>query len=364
MVETRLTQAVKILFLFWLIIAALYYAQDFLIPIAFAAILSMLLLPVAHYFERKGWSKGISALTALLLFILGAGAIISLLSWQVSGLAEDVGQMQQRIQGQIDKLQQYLSSNLNISAEQQKEMLEKQQQSGSGNMPAMAAAFLSGVMGFLVDLLLTLVYMFLFLYFRTHLKKFIIKLVPDDNRQKAVKILHESSKVGQQYLTGLAMMIVMLWVLYGIGFSIVGVKNALFFAVLCGLLEIVPFIGNLLGNALAVLMVITQGGDSGMIIGVLITYGLVQFVQSYLLEPLVVGAEVNLNPLFTILVLVLGELLWGIAGMVLAIPLLGIVKVVFDHIPALQPYGFLIGEEKKKKKSGLSEKISGLFKKK
>jgi predicted PurR-regulated permease PerM len=111
----------------------------------------------------------------------------------------------------------------------------------------------------------------------------------------------------------------------------------------------VPFVGNLTGNLLAVLMVVVQGGGTGMIFGVLITYATVQFFQTYILEPLVVGAEVNINPLFTIIVLVAGELVWGIPGMVLAIPLLGIVKIICDHIEPLKPYGFLIGQEKKKK---------------
>jgi predicted PurR-regulated permease PerM len=87
----------------------------------------------------------------------------------------------------------------------------------------------------------------------------------------------------------------------------------------------------------------------GMVIGVLLTYLIVQFLQTYLLEPLVVGAEVNINPLFTIIILVLGELVWGIPGLVLAIPLLGIVKIICDHIDPLKPYGYLIGSDKKKR---------------
>jgi predicted PurR-regulated permease PerM len=137
--------------------------------------------------------------------------------------------------------------------------------------------------------------------------------------------------------------------MYGIGFSIAGVKNAFFFAILCGLLEIIPFVGNLAGTALTVLMALTQGGGGNIVIGVLITYALVQFIQTYILEPLVVGAEVNINPLFTIIAIVLGELIWGVPGMVLAIPLTGIFKIICDNVESLKPYGFLIGKEKKKK---------------
>ena len=138
-------------------------------------------------------------------------------------------------------------------------------------------------------------------------------------------------------------MILGLWIMYGIGFSIVGVKNAIFFAILCGILEIVPFVGNITGTSLALLGAVAQGGDSSMILGVVAVYFIVQFIQTYFLETLVVGENVSINPLFTIMGLVVGEMIWGIAGMILAIPLLGITKIICDHVPELKPYGFLIG---------------------
>ncbi|HZF99642.1 MAG TPA: AI-2E family transporter, partial [Chitinophagales bacterium] len=161
----------------------------------------------------------------------------------------------------------------------------------------------------------------------------------------------------------LAMMIVSLWVMYSIGFSIAGVENAFFFAVLCGLLEIVPFVGNIAGTLLTLAMSVVQGGGTGVLIGILVTYGVVQFVQTYLLEPLVVGAEVSINPLFTIVGLVAGEMLWGIPGMIMAIPLMGIAKIVCDHVEPLKPYAYLIGNDKKKSESGFKKKAKDFGKK-
>jgi len=131
---------------------------------------------------------------------------------------------------------------------------------------------------------------------------------------------------------------------------------------LCGLLEIIPFIGNLTGTALTLIMALSQGGGANMAIGILITYGCVQFIQTYILEPLVVGAQVKINPLFTIIAIVIGELIWGIPGMILAIPLLGIAKIIFDNVDSLKPYGFLIAEEKKKGDTSFVDKIKGWFK--
>jgi predicted PurR-regulated permease PerM len=224
-------------------------------------------------------------------------------------------------------------------------MIEEQAKQSNGAIAGIG----SSIFGFVVDFILMLVYMFLFLQSRSHIRKFILRVIPQQNTATAEDAMANIQKVTQQYLTGLSLMIVCLWILYSIGFSIVGLKNAFFFAILCGLLETVPFVGNLTGNSLAVLMAVTQGGGMNMIIGILITYALIQFFQTYILEPLVVGAEVNINPLFTIIALVIGELIWGIPGMVLAIPLLAIVKIICDHIDSLKPYGYLIGSEKKKK---------------
>lgn len=152
-----------------------------------------------------------------------------------------------------------------------------------------------------------LIYVFLFISARRHFKRFILKLAGDQQEEKASMIMNEATGVAQKYLSGLAKMIVCLWIMYGIGFSIVGVENAFFFAILCGTLEIIPFVGNITGTTLTAMMALAQGGGGSMVIQVLITYGLVQFIQSYILQPLVVGKDVDVNPFFTIFVLIVGE---------------------------------------------------------
>jgi predicted PurR-regulated permease PerM len=347
-----LTKTVRVLFLLFLVICGLYFAKPFLVPVAFAGILAMLFLPLSRRMENKGINRAVAAIICVLILILVFAGIGALLVWQISDLTSDVTQMEQRITQGFDKLRATVSNTFGITPERQQQMLKKQQSSGSGGIASAVMAFMSSLMGIIANALLTLIYIFLFLFYRSHLRKFILKLVPSDSQTEAQATIREASKVAQKYLSGLGMMIVALWIMYGIGFSIAGVKNAIFFAILCGILEIVPFVGNITGTSLTILMALTQGGGSGMIIGILVTYVVVQFLQTYILEPLVVGSEVNINPLFTILVIIVGELIWGIPGMILAIPLLAIFKIVCDHIPALKPYGFLVGEEKKPKKSG------------
>jgi predicted PurR-regulated permease PerM len=110
-------------------------------------------------------------------------------------------------------------------------------------------------------------------------------------------------------------------------------------------------------------MTLAQGGSMNTVIGILIVYAVVQFIQSYILEPLVVGSEVSINPVFTIVGIIAGEFIWGIPGMVLAIPIMGIVKIVFDNVEPLKPYGYLMGQDKKDKPNW-ADKIKGWFGKK
>ena len=312
----------------------------------------MLFLPLSRWFENQKIPQGFSILLCIIIFLGLITGIIWLISWQVTDLATESTDIENKIRKMIGEIEEYIGSNFGISKKQQEKIIVEQTQENGGMLSNLG----SSITGFVVDFILVLVYIFLFMFYRSRLKTFVLQLISSQQKKNAETIIHDIQKVSQQYITGLGMMIVCLWIMYSIGFSIVGVKYAVLFAIICGLLEIIPFIGNLTGTLLAILMVVIQGGGTEMVLGVVITYLIVQFLQTYLLEPLVVGAEVNINPLFTIIILVLGELVWGIPGMVLAIPLLAIVKIICDHIPSLKPYGYLMGSERKKKNTLLKRK--------
>ena len=349
MVQTfSLQRAVQLLLLVFLVVAGIWFAKPFLVPLCFGALLAMLFLPLSRWFERKKIPKGLAILFCLLLLLSLITIIILVVSWQITDLTSEVRDIENKLRQMAAEIGQFITNRFGIPAKQQEKLLQQQAQNSA--TIGVLSNIGSTLVGLLVDFITSLAYIFLFMYYRTRIKKFILQLIPNQQQENAQQVIHDIQKVTQQYLTGMSWMILCLWVMYSIGFSIVGVKYAVFFAILCGLLEIIPFIGNLTGSLLAILMVIVQGGGTGMILAVAVTYAIVQFLQSYFLEPLVVGAGVNINPLFTIIILVLGQLIWGIPGMILAIPLLGIVKIICDHIEPLKPYGYLIGHDRKKKR--------------
>lgn len=349
--STLLDKSVKVLLFIFLSFVLLYYGKPFLVPFLIASLLAMLVLPLCARLERK-LNKGLAVSISLLLVLSVISLIIGVFGWQISDISDKAPQIQKNLTEKIAQLREFATTTFGISEQKQQQIVGQQQQSSTGRIAGMMTGLFTSFGSFLTDFLIVMVYIFLFLLFRTHLQRFVLKLVPRQEQGNAQTIMHDVRRVAQKYLTGLALMIGCLWVMYGIGFTIVGVENAIFFAILCGMLEIVPFVGNLTGVAITLLMTLAQGGNTNMLAGILITYAVVQFTQSYLLEPLIVGHEISINPVFTIVGIVGGELLWGIPGMILALPLLGIIKIICDHIEPLKPFGYLIGEEKKKDTKG------------
>ncbi len=334
------TSVIKKLLLLFLVIAGIYYAKEFLMPLTIGGILATLFLPLSQWLERQKVPKGFAVFICFLSILLIIALIFTIIGWKVSELSSDVSAIKQKASESIDRLQQYIFNNIGISVKDQTKILNSEPRSYT----AMVQKVLGSMTTIVADLLLVLVYFVFLLYYRSHIKKFLLKLPETSKRGEMERIIESCTNVSQQYLVGLFKMIVCLWIMYGIGFSIVGVKNAIFFAVLCGLLEIIPFVGNITGTTLTVLVTALNGGDSTKIVGIVITYGIVQFIQGWVLEPMILGPQVKINPLFTIVALILGELLWGIPGIILAIPITAILKIICDNIDSLKPYGFLIGE--------------------
>ena len=351
---TSLDSVIKKMAIVFLIIIGLYFAQKFLIPFCISSILATVFLPFCNWMEKNKFQNLLAVFISFLCLLSIVFILASLVGFQISELISDAELLKQKISESAKIFQQYIFDTLNISVKEQNNILKNEQPSYSN----MAQSMLGSMTGFFSDTILMFVYFILLLYYRRHIKSFLVHLANKSQQTEMAQVIEKVAAVSQQYFIGLSKMIFLLWIMYGIGFSALGVKNAIFFAILCGVLEIVPFVGNLIGTTLTVLIAAINGADTEVLIGIIIVYMVVQFIQGWILEPLIVGSQVKINSLFTILALVLGELLWGIAGIILAIPLTAMFKIICDHFEPMKPYGFLIGEiASARKKSKIVEKL-------
>ena len=357
MQKTFLGKSVQILLFIVLFGSIQYIGKPLFMPLSIAGMLALVFTPCCQWLERKGWKRTPAAIGCGLLFLLIIGGVLVLLAWRIRHIDTDVSEIRDNLSRMTDRIHGYFQEQLKMGKAEEKKMLPLP--TPADGIGRTASFVMGGFITLIVYLVLIWFYMIMLLCLRHRFKEFVLRMVPDDRRSVTKMILLRCVHVVQQYLSGLAIVIICLWVMYGIGFSLIGVKNALFFAILCGLLEIVPFVGNITGSSLTSLMALSQGGGITMVAEVVGTYALIQSIQFYLISPLVMRAQLHINPLFTILILIAGDLVWGITGMILAIPLLGIARIVFEQVEALQPLAYLTGQDETHKKSWWLKKWRG-----
>ncbi|HEY1045363.1 MAG TPA: AI-2E family transporter [Bacteroidia bacterium] len=336
------------------LIAILIIAKAFFMPLAIAFILATFLHPISKWLEKLHLGRELSSFLALLALMIFTGGVMVLLIWQFNLIEPDLEKLNHKMNETGLSVNNYLKDNFGLTSAKQISFAKEQ---GS-----LMIALIPGFVGYLgqsiFQLLMVLIYTFCFLYFRLHLKNFILKLTREEQKIKIEITILKVALITQQYLLGVSKMIVLLIVMYSIGFSLLGVPNPLFFAMMCGVLEFIPFIGNLTGSVLTFFTAAMHGVGYGVLLGIIGVYLLIQFIQGWILEPLIVGNQVKLNAFFTLMALIAGDLIWGIPGVFIAIPILAMIKIVCDQFETLSAFGYLLGHEVKDKKTPISKSLN------
>lgn len=180
---------------------------------------------------------------------------------------------------------------------------------------------------------------------RNKYENFVVMLYKEEKRNKAINMIEKISQVAQQYLTGRLVAGCIMGILFLIGFLIIGLKNSVILALIVAIMTVIPYVGALIGGLVPFFISLIDG-SLNQSIWVIIIILLINTIDHYIIEPYIVGGSVNISPFFTIFVLILGGLIWGIAGIILFLPLSGIIKIVFENVEGLQPYASLIGDQR------------------
>jgi predicted PurR-regulated permease PerM len=216
-------------------------------------------------------------------------------------------------------------------------------------------AVMSAVLRFITDFLIVLVYFFFFVHFRDKFRRFLVRLFAPEKRSDIDHVISNSTSVSRKYLVGKLLLAVILAIMYYVGLLLSGVENALMLALISAALSLIPFVGNFIGYFLSVGVSLVTAGGVGQVLGVTATFAVAQFIDSYILQPIVLGGKVGVHPFFIIFSVILGYEVWGTIGMVLSIPYFGILTIIARNVHAFRPLGYLLSnkepdEEEEKKK--------------
>ncbi|TLU98252.1 AI-2E family transporter [Dyadobacter luticola] len=326
-----------------LIMLAIYLGQDIIVPLAMAGLIAVLLRPVESWLERIGVPKIVAISLAVLLAVVIVSAVTVVLSMQLADFSDEWPRLKRNLNEVYRDVRRWIRREYSVSYWQQEKYLKNAQTKTLENFQG--AETLGVVTGPLGTLILIPIYAFLLLYYRAMLLHFMVVLFAEKHKEKVLEGLGQIKAIIQSYMVGLLLETAAVAVMNSVGLLILNVQYAILLSIMAAILNLVPYIGGLVATALAVMVTFISHPEVDTILGVVGVFIFVQFIDNNFLVPVVVGSKVKINALVSILGVLIGGALAGLSGMFLSIPAIAMMKVVFDRVDGLQPWGVLLGDQ-------------------
>lgn len=320
---------------------ALVSLHEILVPVAFAVIIAILLNPLVNRFQQLRVKRIFAIILAMLIALIVFSGILYFLSSQIIGFGDNIPLLKSKFASLLDQLKHWLNIKFGIAINKQVQILNE----ALNNSKSLVGKTVGTALGTLAVVFLLPVYVFMILFYKTLILNFLYEVFAEENSRKVADILDQTKTAIQSYMVGLLLEALIVAVLNSIALLILGVDYAILFGVIGAILNMIPYLGGIIAIALPVLMAtVTKDGFSTQL-GILVAYAIIQFIDNNILVPRIVSSKVQINAFFSIIVVLLGNALWGISGMFLSIPAVAILKIVFDRIDELKPWGKLLGDE-------------------
>ncbi|MEX0812383.1 MAG: AI-2E family transporter [Chitinophagales bacterium] len=332
--------------------ATMHYGKVILIPLSFALMLSFILYPMVKKLESLGMNEMFAAFLSMLgVFLSFAGATI-LLSTQIIELSEEFSQFRDKILSVFADVTLFVNNNVNFVPNVESGDITDEIKNWLNNSAGtLVKETFSGTAGILSGVVSTVVFLFLILIYKKGLVNALVEFYPKEKQEKARHLFRKIQQVGQKYLFGVILIILILGMINSIGLLIIGLDSPFLFGYLAAVLAIVPYVGTLVGAAIPVLYAFISYDSLLMPLAVALLFWAVQVIESNFLSPKIVGGSLKINALASIMSIIIGASVWGVAGMILFLPFTAILKVICEEYTDLKPVALLIGEENYKKDS-------------
>ena len=332
-------RATVILFGLILCSYALSNLRDILVPFSFALFLAILINPLVNRLMRWKVPRIPAIALALLVAIVVIGSVWYFLAVQMMHFTSQLPALEQRTADLVSRVQQNLAKR--IPMDRQNQYIA---QAKAGIKPLIGQT-LGSVVGTLTTAFLLPIYTFLLLYYKTLMLNFLYEIFAEENEAEVRTVLQRVRGAIQSYMYGLLIEGLIVATMNTVALFILGVPYAILLGIMGALLNVLPFFGGVLAALLPmVVATITKEGMHTQV-WIAISYIVIQFIDNHFLIPYIVSSKVRINALISIVVVLLGGAVWGLSGMFLAIPFIGVLKIIFDRIPELQPWGRLLGSE-------------------
>lgn len=329
---------ISLLFLF-------YIGQGILVPIIMSFLFAILLYPIVQFLKAKlRFPNVLAVMIAVILFVLFFVGLFVFLSFQISDFTEDFDKIEKNLTIHLGNIQDYIRTNFNLSSSEQKEYIDTAAEDSMEKGKEIIGTTLMSFTDTLLNLTLIPIYTFLILLYRTHFLMFLGKLIKKEHHAQLKDILTNIRVAINSYIVGLIIELICVATMTTIGFMIIGVKYAILLGIITGILNLIPYIGILFAGVLSIVASLTGSPDLSVIVGVIVVTVVVQLIDNNILVPMIVSSKVEINAFISIIAIIIGGAIAGVSGMFLALPILAMLKVIFDRIESLEPWGYLMGD--------------------
>ena len=323
-----------------LLVYIFYQLADVFVPIAYALFIAILLNPVSNWLEKKRVPKALAISITLLLASIVIAGLFYFLSTQIIQFGDSLPVLKQKFASISVSAQSWVASTFGYTVQKQNQLIKEAMDSSH----SLVGSTLGSVLVILGLVFIIPVYVFLVLYYKTLLLNFFYEVFSEENSKQVAEILKETKTAIQSYIIGLLIEMMIVAAMNSLALILLGVKYGILIGVIGAILNLVPYLGGIIAIALPVLMAtITKDGYTTQL-GVIAAYLVIQFIDNNILVPRIVSSKVQINALMSIIVVLLGNMLWGLSGMFLSIPFIAVLKIIFDRIDGLKPWGKLIGD--------------------
>jgi putative permease len=321
--------------------------KEVLCPLLFGLLFSILLLPVAGFLERKmKLHRSAASALSVLLLLASIAAILLLVGSQVSSLSNDLPKLKEQVIASLQNFQEWISTTFHVDIERQMDYVNSATAKIEKATPTVIGATVLSLSSVLLFLVFVILDTFFMLFYRRRLLKFLIDVFNEKNSAIVYDIVEKVQFIIRKYLVGILLEMSTVAIVCCTVFLLLGIKYAILLGLITALFNIVPYIGIFTALFLNIIITFATTALASKVLLVTITVVSMHLIDSNVLLPLIVGSKVRINAFITLLGVVLVEMIWGISGMFLSIPVIAMIKIIFDRVESLQPWGHLMGDEK------------------
>ncbi len=339
----------------WLFVSAisillLYFGRTLFVPMFYGLFIAIVLYPVCRWMEKHGFPRSLAIATGLLVVFLLFAALVWLLIAQLNAFLNDLPELKAKLQPALTELQQWLERNFNISIASQNEWWQNESNQLSGNAPGLIGGLFSQTLSGLFTLFITPVFAALFLYNRKDFVLFLEKLLGEKYKDRLHQVLGQTILTYFHFIKGMVFVYFIVGVLNSIGLLALGIRHAILFGFLTAIMTIIPYLGIIISALLPITIAWITKDSIWYPIGVVGVFVFVQYLEANVIFPKVVATQLNISTWATLVAIIAGGILWGVSGMILFIPFLGMLKLVTDNIPEWEAINTLIRRREEKKR--------------